>query len=136
MSSAGTLPLTPAAQERLEQLGLAFQAEFLGRAHARHPQNFEVLAELATVLTRLGRFEDGLAADQQLVVLAPDDPTVHYNLACSLALLGRVESALDTLERALALGYVDLEHLLTDPDLSNLQESPRFRALTQRLRKK
>jgi len=136
MSTGGLLSLPPDVQDRLERLGLAFQAEFLGRSHARHPENFEVLSELATVLTRLGRFEEGLAADQRLVVLAPDDPTVHYNLACSLALLGRLDGALDTLEHALGLGYGDLEHLLSDPDLANLKESPRFRALTQRLRER
>ncbi|MSR62386.1 MAG: tetratricopeptide repeat protein [Planctomycetes bacterium] len=134
--STGVLTLPPDVQERLEQLGLAFQAEFLGRSHARHPENLEVLSELATVLTRLGRFEEGLAADQRLAVLAPEDPTVHYNLACSLALLGRLERALDALERALALGYRDLAHLLDDPDLASLKEAPRFRALTQRLREK
>lgn len=133
MSTRGALSLPPELQERFEHLGLEFLAEFLGRASARHPERLETLAELATTLTRLGRLEEGLAADQRLVRLVPDDPTAHYNLACSLALLGRKETALDALERAFELGYRDGEHLAADEDLDALRAEPRFRALAARL---
>lgn len=133
MSASGALSLPPELQERLEHLGLEFLADFLGRASARHPARLETLAELATTLTRLGRLEEGLAADQRLVRLVPDDPTAHYNLACSLALLDRKETALDALERAFELGYRDAEHLAADVDLDGLRGEPRFRALAARL---
>ena len=132
MSVSGFLGLPPELQERLDRIGLEFLAEILGRASARHPAQLETLAELATTLTRLGRLEEGLAADQRLVHLVPEDPTVHYNLACSLALLGRKQTALDALERALALGYRDGEHLGADEDLDGLRDEPRFRALVAR----
>lgn len=132
--SAGSLDLTPALEARLERLGLEFQADFLGRACARRPDNFEALTELASILTRLGRIEEGLAADEALVRLAPKEPIVHYNLACSLSLLDRVEAALDALERAVALGYRDLAHLEEDDDLARVRASPRYRRLLGRLR--
>jgi len=132
-STSGSLPLEPEVQERLDRLGLEFLAEFLGRASTRHPEQVETLAELATILTRLGRLEEGLAADERLVRLAPEDATVRYNLACSLALLGRKDSALDALERAFELGYRDAAHLGADTDLDALREEPRFRALAARL---
>jgi tetratricopeptide (TPR) repeat protein len=125
--------LPPAARARLEQQGLEFLAEFLGRHLARHPEAFEPLAELATTLTRLGRLEEGLAADERLVRLAPKDPSVHYNLGCSLALLGRTESAFEALERAVALGWSDLEQLRTDEDLRSLRGTARFEALLARV---
>lgn len=134
MSRSGALPLPPELEDRLDHLGQEFLAEFFGRALGRHPDNFEALSELATLLTRLGRLEEGLAADQRLASLAPDDPTVHYNLACSLALLARTEAALDALERAIALGYRDTEHLLADQDLASLSPAPRFQALLASLR--
>jgi tetratricopeptide (TPR) repeat protein len=134
MSPGGAFPMPPELEERLERLGQEFLADFLGRSLARHPDNFEVLTELATLLTRLGRLEEGLAADQRLVRLAPRDPTVHYNLACSLALLGRSEAALDALGRAIALGYRDTEHLLGDDDLASLRTLPRFQTLLASLR--
>ena len=134
MSRSGALSLPPELEERLGQLGLEFQVEFLQRALARHPDNFEALSEVATLLTRLGRLEEGLAADERLVRLAPRDPTVHYNLACSLALLARREAALDALERAAELGYRDTEHLLADEDLASLRAEVRFQALVESLR--
>jgi Flp pilus assembly protein TadD len=133
MSVSGSLGLSPELQERLDRIGLEFLAEILGKATARHPDQLEPLAELATTLTRLGRLEEGLAVDERLVRLVPDDPTVHYNLACSLALLGRKQIALDALERALGLGYSDGAHLTVDPDLDGLRDEPRFRALVERL---
>lgn len=129
------LELDPATAARLDHFGTEFLADFLGKATHRQPRNLEVLAELATTLTRLGRNEEGLAVDQELVKLAPTDPTVHYNLACSLALCGRPETALDALERAVALGYTDLGHLVDDEDLASVRGEERFRTLVERLRK-
>jgi Flp pilus assembly protein TadD len=126
MSAGGALTLPPELEERIERLGLEFLAELLGRSLALHPERFDALVEYATVLTRLGRLEEGLEADRKLVALAPEDPTVHYNLACSLALVGQDSAALDELERAVALGYRDAEHLLVDEDLAVLRGSPRF----------
>jgi Flp pilus assembly protein TadD len=133
MDRSGALSLPPELEDRLEHLGQEFLVEFLQRALARHPDNLAALAELATLLTQLGRLEEGLAADPRLVRLAPRDPTVHYNLACSLALLARTGAALDALERAAELGYRDLDHMLADEDLASLRDEPRFQTLVARL---
>ncbi len=130
---AARFPLSRSLRSRLDRAGQEFLADVLGRAIARHPENVEALAELAGVLTRLGRLEEGLAADERLAELRPENATVHYNLACSLALLGRKDSALDALERAIQLGYSDPEHLLSDDDLASLRQEERFRDLVIRL---
>jgi tetratricopeptide (TPR) repeat protein len=128
-----TFPLVQGTRARLEHAGREFLADILARETLRHPENAAALAELAHVLTRLGRLEEGLRADQALLRLVPDDPTVHYNLACSLALLERPDQALDALERAIDLGYDDPEHLLADEDLAGLRAERRFRELLRRL---
>ena len=110
-------------------LGQEFLASIYGVAARRQPENLEVLAELGHVYTRLGRYEEGLEVDMRLVAHAPEDPLHRYNLACSLALLGRTDSALDALEHAVDLGYDDLKFLAADEDLSSLREHPRFVAL-------
>ena len=115
-------------------MGLEFLADFLGRARRHHPEDVEVLAELATTLTRLGRHEEGLSLDRRLVELLPDDATARYNLACSLALCHASAAALVELERAIELGYSDAEHLLADEDLASLRQEPSFLALVERLR--
>lgn len=126
--------LSERARTRLHDCGLQFLASFLAVETGRNPHNVEALAELGHALTRLGRFEEGLEVDRRLVELAPDNSTVHYNLACSLALLNRPHEALDALERASELGYDDAEHLVADDDLVNLRGEPRFEELVRRLR--
>lgn len=118
---------------RLERLGHEFQAEFLGAAVRRSPGNLVALSELAHVLTRLGRHAEGLEADERLARALPEDPLVHYNLACSLCLAGRQLEALDTLDLAVELGYDDPAHLAEDEDLAALRGTPRFAALLRRL---
>ncbi len=43
------------------------------------------------------------------------------------------EQALAALEKAVAMGYDDLEHLKTDSDLTSLHQEPRFKELLNRL---
>jgi len=122
-----------APHAEIESAGLAFLAEFFEIATRHRPDDIDVLAELGHVYTRLGRLQEGLEIDLRLVGLVPDNPTAHYNLACSLALLGRRAPALESLERAVELGYADPEYLLEDDDLKSLREEPRFAELVSRL---
>lgn len=128
-----SLELDPALRARLASQGDCFLADFLARAVARNPAALEALAELAQVLTRLGRHREGLRADLALARACPDDPTVLYNLACSLSLVGRLRSALALLERAIQAGYDDAEHLRNDPDLEALHGLDAFWALLRGL---
>ena len=120
-------------RQELDRLGQEFLADILGQETTRNPANVPALADLAHVLTRLGRLEDGLAVDRRLVDLEPTNPTVHYNLACSLALLSRPLEAMDALEESVRNGYNDLEHLLADDDLASLRTERRFADLAQAL---
>ena len=120
-------------QERAGRAGLEFQARFFQAVLGRFPENAEALAELGHALTRLERYEEGLAVDRQLVGLVPENETAHYNLACSLALCGHEQQALDSLEEAVRLGYGDVHHLLADEALRSLRTEPRFRAIAETL---
>jgi hypothetical protein len=126
-------PLIPGVRRQAQELGQQFLVDFLGVEATRHPYNVRALAELAHVLTRMGRIQDGLRIDRQLVRLAPENPIVHYNLACSLALHGSPDAALDALEKAVELGYDDPEHLLSDEDLRGLHGEERFRRILVRI---
>lgn len=98
------------------------------------PQNLEVLVALGNLYTRAGLFQKGLEVDRLLVSLRPEEPTFQYNLACSQSLLGDLDAAFRTLERAIELGYDEFEHLLRDPDLANLRRDRRWTGLLDRLR--
>jgi len=119
---------------RLESDGLDFLIEFLTVAVRERPENVDALAELGHALSRSGRFAEGLAIDERLVRLVPENPEAHYNLACSLALTGAPEAALDTLAHAIELGYSDVDHLEGDDDLASLRSHARYAELVARLR--
>ncbi|MDP6540875.1 MAG: BTAD domain-containing putative transcriptional regulator [Planctomycetota bacterium] len=123
----------PRLRETLDRVGTRFLTMFFEIETHRHPDNLDALAELGQLYTRLGRWENGLGVDRRLVRLVPHNPTVHYNLACSLALLGRSDDALDALERSVELGYDDFEFLQSDPDLVSLRNEARFRGLVRLL---
>jgi Flp pilus assembly protein TadD len=130
-----TDPLSPDPElrEALGQAGTLFLTDFLEVETRRHPDNLDALAELGQLYTRLGRWENGLEVDRRLARLVPHNPTVHYNLACSLALLGRQDDALEALERSVELGYDDFEFMLGDPDLATLRDETRFLGLVRLL---
>ncbi len=61
--------------------------------------------------------------------IKPERPDVWYNLACAQARAGSRKSALDALEKAVAAGFDDREHMASDPDLESLRRTERFRRL-------
>ena len=66
------------------------------------------------------------------VELLPDDPTWRYNLACSLAYYPtRKAEALDTLEKAIDLGFRDADAIAADADLKKLSGERRYLELIE-----
>lgn len=114
-------------------MGNEFLVEFYSEELLRQPLNDAARVELAHLLTRLGRYSEGLAHDQELVRRHPLDPICRYNLACSLALLAQRDAAFEALEQALSLGYRDAAALQEDPDLASLRADPRFQSLLERM---
>ena len=86
---------------------------------------------LGEAYTRRGWYEKGLQLDLRLTQLRTHDAVAWYNLACSYSLLNRMEESLEALRRSMELGYADLTHLHTDPDLLNLRRLPKFRQLLE-----
>jgi tetratricopeptide (TPR) repeat protein len=111
-----------------------FEIEFFESVHRRCPDYLEVVGLLGGLYTRVGRIADGLKMDRKLVRLDPENPTAHYNLACSLALCRKRPDALRSLRKALALGYDDLDWMRQDPDLEILKDDPEFLQLLRQLK--
>ncbi len=103
-----------------------FEISFLESVLKRDDAYPEALEMLAGLYTKEGRIEDGLALDRRLVSLDPQNATHHYNLACSLALKGYKTEAVETLRRAIGLGYTDFAWLTKDPDLKPLRGFPPY----------
>jgi len=109
-----------------------FEIEFFEGIVKRQADYWEVLAVLGNHYTAAKRYKEGLAVDERLAALRPNDSVVFYNLACSYSLLGSIELALESLERALALGYRDFQHVMRDRDLEAVRKDRRFRGLVSR----
>src|SRR5262245_20319422 len=106
--------LHPHTEQRIAALADGYEIELLEAALSENAGDFDVLCRLGELYSRVGRHHDGLALDLRLVGMAPLDPIVHYNLACSLALTGQADDAMREILRAIRLGYDELDHLLAD----------------------
>ena len=84
------------------------------------------LIALGEIYTKKGLYEKGLKIDKKLSKLRPDNPVIHYNLACSLSLMGDIANSFKAIKRAISLGYNDFSFMHNDPDLSNLRRYERF----------
>ena len=113
---------------------LDFEIKFYERLLQDHPDFVDALIPLGDAYTKRGHHDRGLAIDQRLTELRPDDPVAWYNLACSLALLKRTAAALKALARAIALGYDEFDWILRDPDLAALRKAPEFQAFLAKVR--
>ncbi len=102
---------------------------FLEKVAARLPEDEDVLLALGDIYTRAGRYEDGLRIDRSLIKMFPEDPSIWYNLGCSLALLNQRDEALATLRKAVELGYQDHEWMNRDSDLRNIRNEKAFKLL-------
>ena len=103
-----------------------FELDFFESLHKRMPKDVRVVSILAHLYTQIGQVDSGLRMDRKLARLTPEDPTVHYNLACSLALKKRKADALKALRAAITFGYDDYVWMCNDPDLVELHEYPGF----------
>lgn len=122
-------PVGNAPVKNCEQSQLDFELDFFSRILERYPEYVDVLRVHGNNLTLKGRYAEGLQIDRRLVQLRPSDCLAHYNLACSYALLKKVEPALKALRKAIELGYRDFRYMREDRDLDAIRHDPRFRHL-------
>lgn len=113
-----------------------FEISFYEDVLRDSPDVIEALILLGDAYTRKGLYEKGLEMDKRLSKLRPDDSTVHYNLACDYSLLKKTKLALETLEKAIKLGYRSFKHMEKDPDLDNIRQDQRYKELVRKHRKR
>ena len=115
--------------------GEEFTIWFLEGILKNNPNYVDCLMYLGNAYTANGMHEKGLQMDQRLSRLRPKDPLVHYNLACSYALMKNIDAAFEALEKAVMLGYNDVYHLERDRDLALIRNDVRYSKLIERMKK-
>jgi tetratricopeptide (TPR) repeat protein len=117
----------PRRDTNLHQLD--FELEFYRGILRYCPDFVQALRVLGHLLTLTGRYGEGLQIDKRLSRLRPNDPDVHYSLACNYAKLNRADQSLQSLRRAMELGYRDITYIQQDHDLEAIRNDPRFQKL-------
>ncbi len=112
-----------------------FEIWFLEGILEIYPAYVECLMILGNLYTANGMYEKGLKVDIKLAKLKPGDSLVSYNLACSYSLLGSVNKALESLGKAINLGYNDIRHLENDSDLDGLRDEAGYEMLINKLKR-
>jgi len=124
-----------------EELGRPADAEAARRAGIEvaekhlelNPDDARAVYLGANGLVALGEVERGLEWAARALEMAPDEPMLLYNVGCIYSLAGRIDDAVEVLERAVANGLTQKRWFEHDNNLDPLREHPRFRALMERL---
>jgi serine/threonine protein kinase/tetratricopeptide (TPR) repeat protein len=101
------------------------------RAIMLNPGDSRALYLGAINLERLGESARAEEWANRALRLDPSHPVMLYNLACFHSVAGRVDVAIDHVERALDLGFLHREWYMTDSDLANIRDLPRFKQLIE-----
>lgn len=107
----------------------AFEINFFENVLKKDPKNPETLELLGGLYSKYEMANQALRIDRRLARLSPQDSRVHYNLACTLCIMGRKRESLEVLKKAIELGYDDYEWLMQDSDFNSLKSDPEFNRL-------
>lgn len=106
--------------QKWEEAAKAYEA--ITRAQ---PANQRAWYRLAYALHANGQYSAAVEAYQKIV--ANNNPTVFYNLACAYARLNDKDKAFEWLNKAVNAGFTQPAQLNSDADLASLREDGRFK---------
>jgi non-specific serine/threonine protein kinase len=122
----------------LERLGRKKEAEqqqsrmamVLRQQLEREPEDVRARVLLAVYLAaQHDGADEAVRHLQTAVALRPKDTNTMYNAACAYGVMKRKAEAMETVKKALAAGYGNLDWMSKDPDLDCLHDDPEFRSL-------
>lgn len=91
--------------------------------------NPNTFLNLGVVYKELGDYEGAAKLFRSALIIDPEFPDAHYNLACIQALTGQGEEAMASLRQAIYFGYDRPDEMTTDKDLASLQKTTAFQQL-------
>jgi tetratricopeptide (TPR) repeat protein len=100
----------------------------IGGVPGRHEVSSWELFFPALPPMREGRYDEARRILEEALA-EKDDGVIHYQLACTEALAGNRERALDELETAVRMEERSREWAATDEDFASIRDDPRFQQL-------
>ncbi|HSQ68885.1 MAG TPA: tetratricopeptide repeat protein [Steroidobacteraceae bacterium] len=101
---------------------------------ASDPDDSRALQLAPSLAAALGQQQRARALAEQALRARPDDIGTVYNAACTYAVIGDPDRAVELLARAVELGWSSAEWLAHDPDVDSLRADPRFQRIQSALR--
>jgi serine/threonine protein kinase/tetratricopeptide (TPR) repeat protein len=101
-----------------------------------NPDDIRAYYMSANAMVALGEVERGLERTRLAIRLDPSDCMMLYNAGCIFAQTGRVDEALDSLEKSAGVGNIQYRYFQHDSDLDPLRGHPRFQELMRALEEK
>jgi tetratricopeptide (TPR) repeat protein len=112
----------------------SFELDFFEKLYQENPEFYHAIFALGNAYIENGLYLEAQKLYKKLTKLFSNDAIGFYNLACAYSLLNKKILALDSLQKAVKLGYDDYKHIEKDPDLANLKRNKRFLQLLARLK--
>ncbi len=98
-----------------------------------NPDDARAVYMAANGLAALSESEQAYEWARRALNMEPNEAMLLYNIGCIYSLLGRLDEAMDVLERAVKRGLTHKGWYLHDSNLDPLRSSPRFQALLDSL---
>ena len=103
------------------------------RAIELNPKDARAMTLLAVTFAKKGNDKKALKLAEQAYKANPNSSNIQYNTACVYATIGKIDEALDHLEKAVDLGGRNKRYYENDRDFDPLRDHPRFKALMDRI---
>jgi len=95
----------------------------------KHPNDADALALGTGALHQLGNEEKADLWAERAIEADPDNESIAYNIACYYSLAGKLDRAMDLIERCIHSN----SWIKEDSDLDSLRDMPRFKAFVRTL---
>ena len=100
--------------------------QFYPRYLSQYPDDARGHMFYAVLLAQMGKIDEAKDEGVKALKLSPNDPNMMYNASCFYARLGDKKMAIDTLEKAVNLGYQHYEWIQRDTDLDSIRNEPEY----------
>jgi Flp pilus assembly protein TadD len=101
----------------------------LARVIEAEPENVRAWLALAWCQKRVRRLDQAIFSMESALAADPEEPLIHYNLACYWSLAGGKRQALGYLEQALAMDGSFRRMIDAESDFDSLRSDPDFQSL-------
>ena len=117
-----------------ESTSASFRAYVAAEKHLElHPDDARALYLGAPCLVDIGEFDKARQWAERALDTDRQEPAVLYNVACTFALMGEPDRAIELLGEAIDNGFGYRAWLEHDNELESLRDDERFQALLKRL---